>query len=911
MRELNSYTFVDPHYFEPLSRHTISSDYEEVLRQLLPDDWEVSRHDLWLMAASHRTEIPPQGFKIHLSATFHSAREVLRRVVPECAQDVVAFKVVADPLLLGVVGSKNYGRGASSKFITIYPRDMDQFRRLIGRLDDATKQLEGAYILSDRRYRDKGVVYYRYGGFLPRYALNVTGTREPVIGAPDGTLQPDPRLPFFELPEWVDDPFGNSGVPEPEDEPVLGQRYRVLKALSFSNAGGVYLALDTRTGNEVIVKEARPFTACWIRGSSLLDAVEVLHREAAVLRDLEQLPFIPRLIDEFKEWEHHYLVQEKVPGIPLAQFRARDEVALIPFTGEAAKTDRFSGIFRDVAGRLLQMVETVHQQRIVIGDLSPNNILIDPETRQLSLIDLESSHRMDAAEGVERFSVVWATPGFRAPDRMERPSLQPRDDIYALGMVLCSMLLPVQALFELEPRAMERFIARISLVVGLPSDVPNVIRALLNGDAAGARMHLQAGARAPGARQVRRVRPARGRKPPASDALLEAGGGHRDALLLEQLPEATRRVAECIVSTTTPDRTDRLWPTDFTAFQTNALSIAYGACGTALFLKTALGALPAEAESWILNRTLDHREYPPGLYLGLAGIACTLHQLGYPERAAEVMREVARSPLRFTEASLFHGAAGWGLASLQLHHRTGDVWYLELAATAAEHLARTARPATAGCWWPSTLDDRRHFGLAYGGSGIGLFLLHFAAATGEARESAFARSAIEHDLAGAVQGEGLPRWGRYEDDTLVEPYWMHGGAGIGIALLQFAQQLGEERYLQEADRAARSCFTRFTVLPGQFEGLSGIGELHLDLFLATGEQRYLACAVDIARSILCYQIERPVGIAFPGRHLLRISHDYGYGSAGVGLFLHRLMSPGPGLFQNWAPPLTAPSAIPA
>ncbi|MFD8889512.1 hypothetical protein ACFVZ8_01955 [Streptomyces sp. NPDC059558] len=40
------------------------------------------------------------------------------------------------------------------------------------------------------------------------------------------------------------------------------------------------------------------------------------------------------------------------------------------------------------------------------------------------------------------------------------------------------------------------------------------------------------------------------------------------------------------------------------------------------------------------------------------------------------------------------------------------------------------------------------------------------------------------------------------------------------------------------------------------------------------------------------------GIAFPGRWLNRIAHDHAPGSAGIGLFLSRLVSPGERAFAD-------------
>ena len=83
-------------------------------------------------------------------------------------------------------------------------------------------------------------------------------------------------------------------------------------------------------------------------------------------------------------------------------------------------------------------------------------------------------------------------------------------------------------------------------------------------------------------------------------------------------------------------------------------------------------------------------------------------------------------------------------------------------------------------------------------------------------------------------------------------------------------------------------FRDYTAFPTLFTGLAGLGDLQLDVFGFTGDDRYRSEAIQITEGILRFQIEKPDGIAFPGEQLTRISTDFGSGSAGIALFLSRL-----------------------
>jgi lantibiotic modifying enzyme len=375
------------------------------------------------------------------------------------------------------------------------------------------------------------------------------------------------------------------------------------------------------------------------------------------------------------------------------------------------------------------------------------------------------------------------------------------------------------------------------------------------------------------------------------------------ARLEAELEDTCEKMVSYIIRTADYERSDRLWPADFLVFGTNPLSVAYGACGPAMFLHASGCArgLPADVIAWMLRQPLSVETYPPGLYLGLAGIAYTFHELGLLEQAEAVMAMLYRHPLRYEEPGMFLGAAGWGLVSLHLFGRTRGQVHLDQAVQAGEHLLRTARHDGELCSWQCNQDQLVHYGFGYGASGIALFLLYLHLLTGRADFRACAIQALEFDLANKVDSEVGWQWRRFQDDTVLYPYWIHGSAGIGSAVIRFHHLLGIERYQAVARQIAEDAFVKYASIPGLFEGLAGIGELMLDLFRFTGDKAYRLKALDIADTILWFKIDRPDGVAYPGRWLSRISNDYATGAAGIGLFFARLLRPRARAFVDLEP----------
>src|SRR5581483_5176654 len=125
------------------------------------------------------------------------------------------FKFALDSYVLSLLNGKNWPRGSSGKFITVYPRDSQHFVQLIEELHQATLGRKGPYILSDQRYEENSVVFYRFGAMHARFVLNIAGEQIPCLTGPDGSEIPDRRLPFPSVPNWAEPPISRVEKEEP------------------------------------------------------------------------------------------------------------------------------------------------------------------------------------------------------------------------------------------------------------------------------------------------------------------------------------------------------------------------------------------------------------------------------------------------------------------------------------------------------------------------------------------------------------------------------------------------------------------------------------------------------------------------------------------------------------------------
>ncbi len=150
----------------------------------------------------------------------------------------------------------------------------------------------------------------------------------PAVETPDGRLVPDRRGPAFHLPEWLEAPaFLEPHLAARSAVTLAGLPFTVERALHFSNGGGVYTGKDTRTGENVVLKEARPHAGLAADGA---DAVTRLERERAALERLDGLDCVPAVRGTFDVGDHRFLVLQHLPGKPLNTYFARRHPLIEP-----------------------------------------------------------------------------------------------------------------------------------------------------------------------------------------------------------------------------------------------------------------------------------------------------------------------------------------------------------------------------------------------------------------------------------------------------------------------------------------------------------------------------------------------------------------------------------------------------
>ncbi|MFE2147561.1 hypothetical protein ACFXA3_38530, partial [Streptomyces sp. NPDC059456] len=400
--------------------------------------WTFQPGDAWCFVRPPASAPRAHGWKLHVSATPLAAPLVLARSAQVLVRHGASFKFATDLERVARLGNIWSDRGSGGKFITVYPRDDDQFRTLASALDAATAGLPGPRVLSDRQLRPGSLVFFRYGEFSGERFLTDDGVFEHRMTGPDGGVVKDERKPGFFLPSWAEYPF-----PEEETAPaaaapasvLLGGRFRVLRAIRHANKGGVYRAVDEHTGAEVVVKHARAHVGARLDGTDVRDR---LRDEARMLERLAPTAVSPAVVDLFEEQGDLFLAEELVPGTPLNLWQG-ERARKVPLTRSEAV---------GMAMRLVALLRTLHQAGFVVCDFKPHNVVVTP-AGQVRLIDTEYV----AEPGLERIPAY--TIGYAAPEVLAAGALHgarpvpvpgPAADRFSLGVMLFCLVT------DLDPR---------------------------------------------------------------------------------------------------------------------------------------------------------------------------------------------------------------------------------------------------------------------------------------------------------------------------------------------------------------------------------------------------------------------------------------------------------------------------
>jgi len=207
-------------------------------------------------------------------------------------------------------------------------------------------------------------------------------------------------------------------------------RFMIESLLGVGGMGAVYLAVDKRKQE---ADDENPYVAIKLLSEDFRrhpKAFISLQRETQKTQTLAH-PNIVTVHDFDRDGDVVYMTMEHLKGKTLEQI-IREHM------GDALDKDLALSIIRGLAIGL----SYAHSKGIVHSDLKPGNVFVT-ETGQVKILDFGIARivQENAEEGEFDVGELGAlTPSYASIEMINRHEPDPRDDIYALGVIACELL---------------------------------------------------------------------------------------------------------------------------------------------------------------------------------------------------------------------------------------------------------------------------------------------------------------------------------------------------------------------------------------------------------------------------------------------------------------------------------------
>lgn len=843
MNDLITTTLANAKYYRDSNEIIVSNNILEIFAEY--DGYICNSEGIYYSLIHQKYELPKQGWKIHISLTIDNALQVLEQVGTILNKKQISFKVMKSLEILQLSSQKYFPRGSSGKFITIYPKDEEQFIKLIEYLYQMIDGY-GPYILSDRRYKDSKCIFYRYGGIKPDYFLDFEGNIQYFLVDKDGKKIVDERRPQFFLPKGVEDPFEKYFLEFNQYQPhILTKKYNIKTVEYMSNSGGIYIAVDN-LNSQYLLKEARPFT---VQLHENIDAISLLNNATLVQSKIQTLNISPKVFETFSEWEHHYSVEEYIKGTTLEKFVASNNPILKKL--DTPNKDHFYIYFINVIElftELLQKIDLLHSKGWIHGDLSLDNVLID-ENCQIILIDFESSQRIDDINWDNRiYKKEYSKLGLHGK----------QIDYFALGHILINMIVPQRGEansigYSLKLRSLEK----ASKDFHLPAQILESVHLLIENYSSLSNLVDIT------------------EKMKLSRKLLSYNEIRvKSDLTFGKLEEIANLISKSIVYYQSYNNLSEVYYENSLLYS-NYYNMFNGSFG----VEFALSHYNSSAIDFKRLVSSERNNYlhqlPIGLANGLAGmlLVAVMQKNDFYSHyyATIIMNKIDLHD----DLGFFHGISGVGLSLVKFYKSYPNSECFVILSKITQRIISEIQSG-------STLDD---ITLESGMTGWIVYLAEFSEISIEINIQKYLEMVVNHVYSHLD----------INDDSVSiilngvnNPYLAKGAAGV-LWALTITIKKGFKIFTKYAQVIADRLCIKYSVSPSFCYGLSGIGYVMTEYYELTREVKYLEYSKNIADGVILFAIQEEDRIVFCDHYQQRISFDLASGSSGILLFLSSLL----------------------
>jgi serine/threonine-protein kinase len=203
---------------------------------------------------------------------------------------------------------------------------------------------------------------------------------------------------------------------------LFAGRYRIEQILGRGGMGVVYKAVDTQLDETVAIKT--------LPGDVMQRSPEDLERFKREIRLARKITHrnVLRTYDYGEAESVYFISMEFVRGYTLSELS--DEVENKQMAPRVAV---------GVARQICRGLQAAHEQGIIHRDIKPQNVLIDHKG-EVKLMDFGIARMAEAPEAMTQAGLIVGTPHYMSPEQVQGKQLDPRSDVYSMGVLIYEML---------------------------------------------------------------------------------------------------------------------------------------------------------------------------------------------------------------------------------------------------------------------------------------------------------------------------------------------------------------------------------------------------------------------------------------------------------------------------------------
>jgi serine/threonine protein kinase len=808
------------------------------------NEWSVYIDKYWHYFMSKTSDFPAQGWKIHISATIGESQHLLYDVSSFLFKNDISFKFVPSRPVLMQKNSKYGDRAAAGKFITVYPSSEKKFCELLDELKEITDNYSaGPYILNDMCWKESNI-YFRYGG-LKRIERKIDGEKKLVILDNNGNYVEDKRVPYYYLPEFVNEPefvTKNNHFPNKEIFKKI-PNMDILGSIHFSNSGGVYLIkIDNK---KYIMKEGRPECGLDSKGN---DGFNRLKNEYYSLKKLNDVDSVVNSDNYFVEWINNYFIEEYVEGQSLQDFIAQE----YPFNNIQKSNQQHEYLLKakKIILQLKSALEKIHEYGIAIGDLSLSNVMITKDNK-IKLIDFEVSEPI-----YNIYQPSLATPDFYS----SKVTNYLEADWFAFYRIVRKIFIPIIPVLDMAPDIVSIQNKLIKTKFGTSAinfleEIENFIKTKIDAY-------------------------------PTSEYLEQKLSIPEKMLSNKSINYYINNLTNGLLANM-DNKTLSLVHGDIYQYidDLGYYNIANGAFGVILALIRADSNLKYmfidKNAQWLfttvayLEKLVLNKNTSIGLFDGISGVVTVLYELGLKREALYILKNIKFGGI--DDISIYSGLSGIGLLFLSFYANLNDTYFLKKAVEIADIINKNFNKNK------SHLTD---LGFLSGWLGAALFLWKVSLIENNNKYRETVKFIIDKAINNLSKPDSLD-----ENVHVIEtsrgipryvPYLENGSSGLGLVLLEINKD--KKSFLSDEDLVSlnniyltNDAFCSFNC--GIIQGYSGLLPLANAMNAIDGKRDQLN---RLLQSLNMYIVKDDLGnLLVPGTLGYKCSMDVNTGAAGV------------------------------